>query len=119
VRTLALLVVTWAGACARAQVAQQGDPARGERRFAEIGCNGCHLVNGVGGMVGPDLAGVASRPLRERARWASVAVYLSESIRQPRTYVVPGFPPDMPSSEKLKLTDRDVRDLVAYLLTLP
>lgn len=118
-----LVFATWVGACGPSQAAkrdaaeQTGDAARGAKRFGEVGCNGCHLVNGVGGMIGPDLTGVASRPQREPGRWPSVATYLEESIRNPQAYLVKGFPPDMPSAEKLKLTDRDVRDLVAYLLT--
>ncbi len=96
----------------------RGDAERGGTRFGEIGCNGCHLVNGVGGMVGPDLTGIAARPLRAHRRWASVRAYLEESIRQPRAYLVPDYPPDMPSADSLKLTDGDVEDLVAYLLTL-
>lgn len=110
-------MAAWVGACAPAREAP-GDAARGERRFGEIGCNGCHLVNGVGGMVGPDLTGIAAKPLREPGRWPSADAYLRESIREPRAYLVTGYPPDMPSAAKLKLADRDVDDLVAYLLTL-
>ncbi len=94
------------------------DPARGERRFGEIGCNGCHLVAGVGGMVGPDLSHLASRPLREAGRWSSVPEYVRESILQPRAYLVAGYPADMPAAATLGLSDRDVEDLLAYLLTL-
>ncbi len=112
-----IAVVAWLGACAPGTTAQ-GDPARGEQRFAEIGCNGCHLVEGVGGMVGPDLTGIASRPLREAGRWASVGAYLEQSIREPQAYVVTGFPPDMPSAATLRLSEGDVADLVAFLRTL-
>lgn len=52
-----------------------GDPAKGERLFSgAAGCVTCHMVNGRGGLLGPDLSRVgASR---------SVA-YLIESIREP------------------------------------
>jgi cytochrome c oxidase cbb3-type subunit 3 len=52
-----------------------GDPAKGEKLFSgAAGCATCHMVNGRGGLLGPDLSRVgASR---------SVA-YLIESIREP------------------------------------
>lgn len=93
----------------------QGDPRQGEIRFAEVGCNGCHLVNGVGGMIGPDLTHVASKPPPDPNRWRSSVEYLRESIVDPPAYLVPGFPADMPSAERLGLTQQDVDDLVAYL----
>jgi mono/diheme cytochrome c family protein len=104
-------------ACAPGQ-AEGGDPARGRQRFGEIGCNGCHTVAGVGGMVGPELTRIGSAPLREPGRWPTPRVYIEESIRDPQAYLVPGYPPDMPAASKLGLTDQDVGDLVAYLLTL-
>lgn len=122
-----LVFAAWVGACTPSQVAKNGgipdqvaagNPTRGEQRFGEIGCNGCHVINGVGGMIGPDLSQIASRPLRQASRWPSVAAYIEESIRNPQAYVVEGFPADMPSAEQLQLTDEDVRDVVAYLLTL-
>jgi len=112
-----VILAAWISACAPRQ-AVQGDPTRGERRFGEIGCNGCHAVAGVGGVVGPDLSHLASRPLREAGRWRSVSQYLRESIRAPQAYLVAGYPGDMPAAATLKLSDRDVEDLVAYLLTL-
>lgn len=112
-----MILAAWISACAPRQEVL-GDPARGERRFGEIGCNGCHTVAGVGGMIGPDLSHLASRPLREPGRWHSVSEYLRESIREPRAYLVVGYPGDMPAAATLKLSDRDVEDLLAYLLTL-
>jgi cytochrome c oxidase subunit 2 len=112
-----VILATWIGACAPRQ-AVQGDPVRGERRFGEVGCNGCHTVAGVGGMVGPNLSRIASRPLRETGQWPSVSEYLRESIREPQAYLVAGYPGDMPAAATLKLSDEDIDDLLAYLLTL-
>lgn len=52
-----------------------GDPAKGKKIFfGDVGCSTCHMVGGVGGLLGPDLSRVgASR---------SVA-YLIDSIRDP------------------------------------
>jgi cytochrome c oxidase cbb3-type subunit 3 len=51
-----------------------GDPVKGKQIFESAGCSGCHMVQGVGGRLGPDLSRVAaSRSLS----------YLIDSIRQP------------------------------------
>jgi len=57
------------------QAGVPGDAARGESLFNKrYGCASCHMVNGTGGILGPDLSRVgASR---------SVA-YMAESIREP------------------------------------
>ena len=114
---VSLWLAAWPGATLLGQ-AVRANTQRGARRFGEAGCNGCHTVAGVGGMVGPNLTGVAARPLRESHRWASVAAYIGQSIREPQAYVVSGFPRVMPSPTKLQLTEQDIRDLIAYLLTL-
>ena len=52
-----------------------GDPMRGETLFfGTAGCASCHIVNGRGGRVGPELSTVGSA--RSRA-------YLVESVREP------------------------------------
>lgn len=52
-----------------------GDPVRGKKIFSERGgCSNCHMVNGNGGRLGPDLSRVGA------ARSIS---YLVESIRNP------------------------------------
>ncbi len=52
-----------------------GDPVKGQKIFSDsAGCSNCHMVKGVGGLLGPDLSRVAaSRPVP----------YLIDSIRQP------------------------------------
>lgn len=52
-----------------------GDPAKGkEIFFGDVGCSTCHMVRGVGGVLGPDLSRVGA------ARSVS---YLIDSIRDP------------------------------------
>ncbi|MDR7481495.1 MAG: cytochrome c [Armatimonadota bacterium] len=127
-----LLVVLLAAGCSRptGQVLRaadgsevRGNPTRGAELFGRMGCNGCHTVNGVGGQVGPDLTGVARLDLardRPGRTWPSVVAYLRESIEAPQAYIVPTFenPSRMPSAKQFKLSDRDVNDLLAYLLSL-
>jgi quinoprotein glucose dehydrogenase len=62
-----------------------GDAEVGRRIFfgkAEVSCLRCHKVQGVGGEVGPDLAGVGSRQKRD---------YLLESIVAPNKQIAKGF----------------------------
>ncbi len=101
----------------------RGEPVRGETLFGEKGCIGCHTVQGIGGQVGPNLTEVARRDLateRPGGTWPDVVAYIEESIRSPQAYVVPGFPTPspMPSAEQFGLSDQDITDLIAYLLSL-
>lgn len=94
------------------------DPERGERRFREVGCNGCHTVAGVGGMVGPDLTEVGARPSRDPERWLITEDYIRASILEPDAFIVLGYDNMMPPPDRLGLSERDVSDIVDYLLTL-
>ena len=62
-----------------------GNPAAGESVFLGKGrCSTCHMVNGRGGLVGPDLSNIgAERSLR----------YLTEALTTPRPHIPPGFQP--------------------------
>jgi cytochrome c oxidase cbb3-type subunit 3 len=51
-----------------------GNPASGKELFASVGCANCHMVDGHGGLLGPDLSRVGS---------SRSSAYLIESIRQP------------------------------------
>ena len=60
-----------------------GDPAKGkEIFFGDVGCSACHMVRGVGGVLGPDLSRVGA------ARSAS---YLIDSIRDPNKELSSGM----------------------------
>lgn len=84
-----------------------GDAKRGQTLFGAKGCSGCHSI-GTNTIVGPGLAGVADR--------AGAEAYITESIRNPAVFVVPGFANDMPPFTTL--SDQDVKDLIDYLKTL-
>ena len=45
-----------------------GDPAQGQTVFAAQGCGGCHIVDGVGGTIGPELTEVGARRSSQRLR---------------------------------------------------
>ena len=66
------------------EVAERGDPARGEAVFRrkDQGCLRCHALAGAGGQVGPDLAGIgASAPVD----------YLVEAILEPNKAIKEGY----------------------------
>ena len=39
----------------------KGDPERGAKVFEKSGCSGCHIIDGAGGVLGPDLTTVGAR----------------------------------------------------------
>lgn len=60
-----------------------GDAARGRKLFMSEGnCGSCHMVNGQGGRLGPDLSRVGA----ERS-----TTYLAESIRRPSAHLAEGL----------------------------
>jgi quinoprotein glucose dehydrogenase len=62
-----------------------GDAERGRALFltrSELSCVRCHKLNGVGGEVGPELAGIGGKQTRE---------YLLESIVTPNKQIAKGF----------------------------
>ncbi len=82
------------------------------------GCAVCHSLEPGVELVGPSLAGVATRA-GESVPGLDAAAYLRQSIVDPDAYVVPGFPagqmlPDFASV----LEDDEIEYLVAFLLTL-
>ncbi|MEX1258601.1 MAG: cytochrome c [Gemmatimonadota bacterium] len=88
----------------------------GELLFGRIGCNGCHTIDGVGGMVGPNLSAVGARPSRDLTRWPTTEAYIRASLETPGAFVADGFGPAMPPPEQLGITPEDIGALVSYLL---
>jgi cytochrome c551/c552 len=93
------------------------DRTVGQQLFGQIGCNGCHTIDDVGGIVGPNLTTVGSRPSCDAGRWPTTEAYIRASIEGPGQYVVEGYTPDMPPAELLGIDGGDI-DKLAYLLTL-
>jgi mono/diheme cytochrome c family protein len=98
---------------ARAPVAA-GDAARGHAALSQYGCNGCHRIPGVTGAevhVGPPLAGIARRQLIA-GRIANTTDNMTLWLREPQRVDPETTMPD------LGVTERDARDMAAYLATL-
>jgi len=82
------------------------------------GCHICHSLQPDVVIVGPSLAGIATRAAG-RIPGMSAEEYIRQSILQPNAYVVPGFPSGvMPPDFSEILTPEQIDDLVAFLLTL-
>ena len=79
------------------------DVRRGQDRFGELGCVGCHQVGLKGGYVGPDLSNTGKRLT---AGW--VATWLSNPQLQKPGTLDPNY----------GLSAPDVRVLTAYLMSL-
>ena len=96
----------------------RAEVALGRQLFGRIGCNGCHTIEGVGGIVGPNLSAVGARPSRDPSQWPTTEAYIRASLEGPTQYVVEGYTPDMPPPDLLEIDEGDIDGLVAYLLTL-
>jgi cytochrome c553 len=85
---------------------------------AQPGCITCHSLEPDTVIVGPSMAGVASRA-PERVPGQSAEEYLRTSILNPDAYVVDGYTAGvMVQVWADELTDQQVDELVAYLQTL-
>jgi cytochrome c551/c552 len=96
----------------------------GEQLFAqtvigsEAGCITCHSLTPDQVIVGPSMAGIASRA-GSTVSGQSAEDYLKESILDPDAHLVEGFPEGtMPQVWGSALSGEQVDQLVAYMLTL-
>ena len=116
-----LLPLLLASACtslAAEPLPTSASPAgRGQRVF-QTHCSRCHANSGDGVVVGPSLAGIATRGA-SRIAGLDAEAYIRDSIRNPRGYTVDGFPNNlMPVDIADQVGEANLDDLVAYLLTL-
>lgn len=82
----------------------KGNPEQGERIYQSWGCPSCHTLDGKGGKIGPDLARAGE--IHTDPYW--FRRYLSD----PRSIIPTSVKPPV------KLSDMDMDDLIAYLLSL-
>ncbi len=98
-----------------------GDATAGETVYSQVAspaCNTCHSLEPDTTLVGPSLANIGSEA-GNRVEGLSAEEYLRQSIVEPDTHIVEGFTPGiMPNTYGTQLSEEQINDLVAYLLTL-
>ena len=111
---LALILV----ACGGDTSPTSSDPIvnKGERVFKRD-CASCHTVKQGVDLVGPSLAGIASRAAT-RIEGLDSRQYIHQSITKPSAHVVDGFVDQMPASFGDSLSVSDLEGVIAYLMTL-
>lgn len=123
---LALFFVVVLAACTSNQLESGplGDPELGAALFSQQqigeapGCASCHSVQADQVIVGPSLTGIGLRA-ENQVEGLTAEEYLHQSILEPDAYVVEGFAPGVMYQEfEDVLTDEQIYDLEAFLLTL-
>ncbi len=111
-----------------APAATVGDPERGREIWddgaglfsAGEGCQECHSLDGsespFPGSRAPTWQGVSGRA-GDRVPGLSAEEYLRESIVDPAAYIVEGYSDIMPKGFRFLLSEEDIDNLVAFLLT--
>jgi cytochrome c oxidase subunit 2 len=80
-------------------------------------CSTCHSIDGTSGL-GPSLQGIGTTA-GARVPGLSAGEYITQSIIDPDAFVVDGFPSGlMPQTFRESLTDQQLADVIAYLLTI-
>ncbi len=96
----------------------EADPvvATGERLFKQ-NCSRCHSLKPDQVITGPSLAGVATRA-SDRLPDSDAREYIFQSITDPGSYVVDGFPNVMPPNFQEELEESELDAIITFLLTL-
>lgn len=100
------------------------DPKAGEQIYYEnaagvnAGCRICHSLDENEIIIGPSFYGIADHAA-ERVAGLTAEEYLRQSIIEPNAFVVPGYP----SGQMIQnfgdiLTEEQIQDLIAFLMTL-
>ena len=90
----------------------------GQKIYKEKGCNACHSIDG-SVIVGPSFKGIYGHTveLQDGSKVDVDENYIRQSILEPQSQMVKGFPPVMPSFKGI-LSDDDVTAVIAYIKTL-
>jgi cytochrome c oxidase subunit II len=103
----------------QAQPTGQATPAeRGARLAKDSGCLSCHSVDG-SRVVGPTWLGLygSQRQLEDGSTVVADEQYLRQSILDPQSQIVAGYPNVMPAAYS-SLSDEDLTAIIAYIKSL-
>lgn len=134
---IALLLLSACGGAQTSSPAGQsaaggGDAEAGKALFSQpviasvsaAGCATCHSIEKGKTLVGPSMFGIADTAAAEiksadyKGAAKTVEEYLREAIVNPDVVIAQGFSAGVMLKDYAKLSDQNVKDLVAYLLTL-
>lgn len=88
--------------------------ARGRQLYRKLDCARCHVIDGQGGQLGPDLSRIGDRA-GSRAPGQSADEYIRRSIVSPGDLIVPGYNDVMPRGLARGLSEADLDALVLFL----
>ncbi len=80
-------------------------------------CAQCHVLAPDTIVIGPSLAGIATRA-GSRVPGYDAQAYIETSILSPKVFLVEGFPDTMPTNFGKELTGEEFDAVVAFLMTL-
>lgn len=108
----------------RVQGVPEGDPANGQDLFntfqpaASFACSTCHRADSEDRLIGPGLLNIGLRA-ETRVEGQNAIEYIYTSIVEPGAYVVDTFPDGlMPLNWAEIYSEREIYDIIAYLITL-
>lgn len=89
----------------------------GQALFADLGCAGCHRMDGTG--PGPNLVGIFGEtvPLEDGGTAVVDENYIRESILDPQAQIHEGYQPIMPTYEG-QVTEEQILQLITYIRSL-
>lgn len=88
--------------------------ARGRQLFRKLDCARCHVIDGQGGQLGPDLSRIGSVG-GSRSAGQTADEYIRRSIVSPGDFIVPGYNDVMPRGLARSLSEADLDALVLFL----
>ncbi len=91
------------------------DPEKGDHLIDQYECGACHRQ--AADRIAPSYVGLAERAASRRPP-LTAAAYIYESIMFPDRYVVEGYKDAMVKNYPDRLSDEELGDIIAYLLTV-
>lgn len=121
---LLLIAVMSITACGGGEAGTETSTSTGDELFQQptigtlAGCKTCHSLEPEVVIIGPSLAGIGTLA-ESRVTGVSAEDYLRQSILDPNTHLVEGFPANvMPNTYQKQLTEDQVEALVDFMLAL-